>query len=161
MKRCGKCGKDLPESEFYRKEKSPDGLQSYCKTCQSLNNRKMKKNGGGNPDLSSFTPRQLIEELRARGYKGKLIYTMENTLKYLESRAASIKTSISKAEDRLFDANRAETERVARMGWGYGMRHSKLNFSTSKSDRIKERINSLKANLDKIQRTIEFVKSIK
>lgn len=86
---------------------------------------------------------------------------MENTLKYLESRAASIKTSISKTEDRLFDANRAETERVARMGWGYGMRHSKLNFSTSKSDRIKERINSLKANLDKIQRTIEFVKSIK
>lgn len=85
---------------------------------------------------------------------------MENTLKYLESRAASIKVSISKAEDRLFDANRAETERVARMGWGYGMRHSKLNFSTSKSDRIKERINSLKANLDKIQRTIEFINAM-
>ena len=62
---------------------------------------------------------------------------MESILKYLESRAAS------------------------RMGWGYGMRHSKLNFSTSKSDRIKERINSLKVNLDKIQRTIEFVKSMK
>ena len=82
---------------------------------------------------------------------------MESTLKYLESRAASIKTSISKAEDRLIDANRAEVERVARMGWGYGMRHSKLNCSTSKSDRIKERINSLKVNLDKVQRTIEFV----
>lgn len=80
MKRCGKCGKDLPESEFYRKEKSPDGLQSHCKTCQSMSNRKMKKNGGGNPDLSSFTPRQLIEELRARGYKGKLIYTKEITV---------------------------------------------------------------------------------
>ena len=86
---------------------------------------------------------------------------MENILKHLESRAASIKTNISKAEDRLIDANRAEVERVARMGWGYGMRHSKLNFSTSKSDRIKERINSLKVNLDKIQRTIEFVKSMK
>ena len=79
---------------------------------------------------------------------------MESTLKYLESRAA-------KAEDRLIDANRAEVERVARMGWGYGMRHSKLNCSTSKSDRIKERINSLKVNLDKVQRTIEFVKSMK
>lgn len=86
---------------------------------------------------------------------------MESTLKYLESRAASIKTSISKAEDRLIDANRAEVERVARMGWGYGMRHSKLNCSTSKSDRIKERINSLKVNLDKVQRKIEFVKSMK
>lgn len=80
MKRCGKCGKDLPESEFYRKEKSPDGLQSYCKTCQGLSSKKIKKNGGGNPDLSSFTPRQLIEELRARGYKGKLIYTKEITV---------------------------------------------------------------------------------
>ena len=85
---------------------------------------------------------------------------MENTLKYLESRAASLKTSISKAEDRLIDANRAETERFARIGWGNGMRHSKINFSTSKSDRIKERINGLKATLDKIQRTIEFVKSM-
>lgn len=83
---------------------------------------------------------------------------MEHVLKYLESRAESIKASISKAEDRLIDANRAETERIGRMGWGYGMRHSKLNFSTSKSDRIKERINVLKEDLDKVQRTIEFVK---
>lgn len=86
---------------------------------------------------------------------------MENTLKYLESRAVSIKDSISKAKERLIEANSAQTERVARMGWGYGMRHSKLSFSTSKSDRIKERINSLKDALDKIQQTIEFVKSIK
>lgn len=85
---------------------------------------------------------------------------MENVLKYLESRAASIKASLSKAEDRLIDANRAETERIARMGWGYGMRHSKLNFSTSQSDRITERINVLKSNLGKVQRTIEFVKSL-
>ena len=86
---------------------------------------------------------------------------MDRVIEYLESRAASIKASISKAEDRLFDANRAETERISRMGWGYGMRHSKLNFSTSKSDRIKERINSLKVNLDMIQRTIDFVNSMK
>lgn len=47
MKRCGKCGRELPESEFYRKEKSPDGLQAYCKSCQTLNNRKKQKMGGG------------------------------------------------------------------------------------------------------------------
>lgn len=86
---------------------------------------------------------------------------MDRVIRYLELRAESVKASISKSEERLIEAGRAETERVRRMGWGYGMRHSKLNFSTSKSDRIKERINSLKVNLDKIQRTIEFVKSMK
>lgn len=28
-----------------------------------------------NPDLAKFTPRQLIEELRGRGYSGELKYT--------------------------------------------------------------------------------------
>ena len=29
------------------------------------------------PELAKFSPRQLIEELRERGYRGKLTYTME------------------------------------------------------------------------------------
>ena len=31
--------------------------------------------GGGNPALAEFTPRQLIDELRKRGYTGELKYT--------------------------------------------------------------------------------------
>ncbi len=30
--------------------------------------------GGGNPELSRFTPRQLMAELKARGYTGELKY---------------------------------------------------------------------------------------
>lgn len=86
---------------------------------------------------------------------------MDRVIRYLELRAESVKASISKSEERLIEAGRAETERVRRMGWGYGMRHGKLNFSTSRSDRIKERIGNLRETLDKIQRTIEFVKSMK
>ena len=43
-------------------------------------NTPRKKQGGGtnrvfsNPDLARFTPRQLMEELRARGYTGELKY---------------------------------------------------------------------------------------
>lgn len=82
---------------------------------------------------------------------------MDNLRKYLESRIASIKANISKAEDRLRDANNAETQVITRRGWGYGMRHSKIGFSTTKSDRIKERIESLRSNLDKMQKTLEFI----
>lgn len=85
---------------------------------------------------------------------------MDNLRKYLESRIASIKVSISKAEDRLCDANNAETEVIARRGWGYGMRHSKIGFSTTKSDRIKERIESLRSNLDKMQKILEFINNL-
>ena len=55
---------------------------------------------------------------------------MDRVIRYLELRAESVKASISKSEERLIEAGRAETERVRRMGWGYGMRHGKLNFST-------------------------------
>lgn len=82
---------------------------------------------------------------------------MDNLRKYLESRIAGIKANISKAEDRLRDANNAETQVITRRGWGYGMRHSKIGFSTTKSDRIKERIESLRSNLDKMQKTLKFI----
>lgn len=40
----------------------------------------VKPINGGNPDLAPFTPRELIEELKARGYKGKLFIEREITL---------------------------------------------------------------------------------
>lgn len=87
MKRCKRCGRELDESEFHKHKMTKDGLQPYCKECQRELNRmrvkpkmpmlKIPQIGGGkvNPELAAFTPRQLMEELKARGYTGELKYT--------------------------------------------------------------------------------------
>lgn len=100
-KRCPRCGQVKPVGEFHKKSKSKDGLQTYCKICQSeiSHEQAMKRTEerrakaasretatppnlnntqSANP-LERFTPRELIAELRRRGYKGELRY--ENIIK--------------------------------------------------------------------------------
>lgn len=96
MKKCAKCGRELPESEFNKCSKAPDGLQYYCKECQS----KMKSSSTGKKRskrksefekllctpsnkgtaLSQFTARELIDELKLRGFSGTLTYSRDVTI---------------------------------------------------------------------------------
>lgn len=79
---CPRCHKEIPVSGFYKNSSAKDGFDSMCKECRSkcqkeyysMKSQHNSPNGGGNPELSRFTPRQLIEELRARGYTGELKY---------------------------------------------------------------------------------------
>jgi len=80
-KKCNKCGRELPLSEFHRKAASPDGYQEACKECKITYAKERYSTGGGkmnkvysNPELSKFTPRELIQELKSRGYSGELKY---------------------------------------------------------------------------------------
>ncbi len=77
-KECSRCHRTLPVTEFYKKSGTPDGLQYVCKECISEINKAARRSkkafGGGNPELSRFTPRQLMAELKARGYTGELKY---------------------------------------------------------------------------------------
>lgn len=62
---CRKCKQWLPISHF---EKYGAGLRHICKACQyNIKNPSEK--------FIDFTSRELIEELRRRGYRGKLTYT--------------------------------------------------------------------------------------
>ena len=93
---CRKCGQELPISEFTRKATAKDGLQCYCKTCNSkvateyARKRRERKEAEKKEneriefekkykvytckELAPFTPRELMLELKARGYEGELLY---------------------------------------------------------------------------------------
>lgn len=94
MKRCSRCNRELDESQFYKNKNSADGLQIWCKDCmretsksryymlreEHLMKKEMEEGGGNihkiytNNELAKFTPRELMEELKARGYTGELRY---------------------------------------------------------------------------------------
>lgn len=62
---CRKCKQRLPISYF---EKYGVGIRHICKACQHNIKNPSEK-------FIDFTSRELIEELRRRGYRGKLTYT--------------------------------------------------------------------------------------
>lgn len=79
-KKCSKCGRELPVSEFNKNKQAKDGLQCRCKSCQREANREKQERikkllGGVKNGLSAYTPRELMQELHNRGYKGTLEYT--------------------------------------------------------------------------------------
>lgn len=76
-KKCSKCGRELPLNQFYLNRAAADGLQSQCKECQKKRIRTNHTNKNCNPDLAQFTPRQLIEELKKRGYSGEIQFVQK------------------------------------------------------------------------------------
>lgn len=49
----------------------------------------------------------------------------------------------SDLEHKLYLEQCRQHECINNMGWGYGMRHAKINFSTAKEDRLLERIDKI------------------
>lgn len=93
---CTKCGRELPIENFYINKSLKGGHDNTCKECKNAyakewqkKNREKKKARKieeeriafeskykiyTDKDLAKFTPRQLILELKARGYVGTLLY---------------------------------------------------------------------------------------
>lgn len=75
---CKVCGQELPLSEFRKSLLVPNGIAT-CKKCVNEKTKKTKlfkeTTGSTNTELAKFAPRELIEELKSRGYKGKLYVT--------------------------------------------------------------------------------------
>lgn len=68
---CKCCGRELPLSNF---DKRGGGYRNYCREC-------LRKENGISERFAQFTSRELIEELRSRGYKGTLKYVKVEEIK--------------------------------------------------------------------------------
>ena len=58
----------------------------------------------------------------------------------------------SDLEDRLFNEQCRQHERINNMGFGYGMRNSKIGFSTRKEDNLRERIEKINKQIDALRK---------
>lgn len=71
---CKICGNEHPIDYFNKYNHG--GRVSVCKNCDKRNNRssipELNAKGLDNSPLKDFSPRQLIDELHARGYRGTL-----------------------------------------------------------------------------------------
>ena len=66
---CKCCGKELPVTYFKRQSR---GYRNICMSCERTSN-------GVSERFKDFTSRELIEELRSRGFKGQLKWVKTET----------------------------------------------------------------------------------
>ncbi len=98
MKKCKICGRELENEMFYANYKMKDGRDSCCKECRKKKNKEKylaKKSLESttiqhndlikvysNPELAKFTPRQLMQELKARGFKWEYMLEPQRKVMY-------------------------------------------------------------------------------
>ena len=68
---CGCCGKELPITMF---QKRGTGHRNVCNDC-------LKREKGATDKFKDVTSRELIDELRARGYEGQLTKKVIETIR--------------------------------------------------------------------------------
>lgn len=94
-KKCSKCGRELTLDNFSKCASSSDGLQYCCKDChrerarESYYKRKEKSFSVTplgkvytNVELAKFHPRELLAELKARGYEWEKMYAPRQEVLY-------------------------------------------------------------------------------
>lgn len=70
-KKCICCGKNLPLTHF---QKRGIGYRNICNDC-------LKRESGATDKFKDFSSRELIDELKARGYEGQLTKKVIETIK--------------------------------------------------------------------------------
>jgi hypothetical protein len=82
--------------------------------------------------------------------KESATYSLKGFLARCETKLDKLKRKLSDLESKLVDERCKPNEMLERRGFGYGMRHSKIGFSTSREDSIKERIEKVKEQIKQL-----------
>lgn len=77
-------------------------------------------------------------------------YSLKGFLARCETKLNKLERKLSDLESKLFDERCRQNEILNNRGWGHGMRHSKIGFSTSREDSIKERIEKVKEQIKQL-----------
>lgn len=74
-------------------------------------------------------------------------YSLKGFLARCETKLDKLRHKLLDLENKLFEELCRQNEMLERRGWVYGMRHSKIGFSTRREDSIKERIEKVKEQI--------------
>lgn len=83
--------------------------------------------------------------------KENATYTLDGFLSKCETKLDKLKRKLFDLESKLYAEQGRQREMLNRRGWGYGMRHSKIGFSTRREDSIKERIEEVKEQIKALE----------
>lgn len=121
-KKCAKCHRDLPVTEFWKDSRARDGLNCYCKECmktftsKARTRMKINKPDKSRP-LKNIPLEEIAEELRLRGYqmqdndtKGKQTITKVVTVRLFGIKILTITTKTPPFEMDLLSARSGTDE---------------------------------------------------
>ena len=77
-------------------------------------------------------------------------YSLKGFLSRCETKLDKLKRKLSDLESKLFEERCRQNEMLERRGWGYGMRHGNIGFSTRREDSLKERIKEVKEQIKQL-----------
>lgn len=69
----------------------------------------------------------------------------------METKKDKLKKKLSDLESKLYDEQCKQHKQLENRGWGYGMRHSKIGFSTKREDTLKERIAKIREQIKNLK----------
>lgn len=128
----------------------------YIKATSSEMESLFNKHINHNADIKSY---QFVAPLKCKAIirhiddvilKEGATYSLKGFLARCETKLDKLKRKLSDLESKLYDERCRQHEMLERQGWGYGMRHSKIGFSTRREDSLKERIEEIKKQIKQL-----------